>query len=300
MDTYITVTVYGENAEQIVEGAQKSIEDYERLWSVTSPGSEIYKINNSGGKAVVVSDETIELIEFALEMSLETDGALNPAIYPLLSLWGFTKEENYVPSESEINSLLKNVDCSTVKLDDNAVIVPDNIMLDFGSVGKGFVGDKITEQLQHQGIKSALLDIGGNVQAIGTKPDGEAWKIGLRNPMNEGILGVLSVSDLSVVTSGNYERYFVDDNGKRYGHIIDPASGYPVENDLLSVTIIGEKGRQCDALSTALFVMGFDKAIEFFKDNGGFEMILVKNNGEIYATSGVRAIFSTDNEVFFI
>lgn len=300
MDTYMTLTVYGDNAEQAVELARESIYEFEKMLSVTDEESEIYKINNSNGEAVVVSDETAEIIEYSLKISSETDGAFDLTIYPVLSLWGFTKNENNVPDKKEIDALLESIDYNQVELDGNSVTVPEKVMIDLGAIGKGFVGDKTAEQLKAQGVKSALLDIGGNIQAVGSKPDGADWKIGLRSPIDDGVLGVLSISDLAVVTSGNYERYFIDDNGIKYGHIINPDTGYPVENDLLSVTIIGKEGKRCDALSTALFVMGYEKAVEFWKENNDFNMLLVKNNGEIHATPGASMIFKTEFDVIII
>lgn len=297
MNTYMTFTVYGGESEEIIAEAEERAAALEKIWSVTDKNSEIYKINNSSGAPVAVSDETIELIEFSLEMSAETGGAFDPTIYPVLTSWGFTAGENKVPSEEELSEALKKTGCANIDISGNHVTADNGAMLDFGGAAKGFTGDILTEFLRSRGVSSALLDIGGNIQAIGTKLDGSLWKIGLRNPFSEGILGTLEISDTAVVTSGNYERFFVDSDGRIYGHIIDPKTGYPVDNGLMSVTVIGGEGKVCDVLSTALFVMGRDKAIDFYQSNGDFDMILVTADKEIYITSGISDSFTLNEEL---
>lgn len=298
MDTYITVTVYGEDtgkAETALSQAADMFMRLERLWSVTDRDSDIYALNQSSDQPVVMSDETVQLISFALQMAEETGGSLEPTLYPVLTAWGFTTETNRVPSAAEISTLLEAVDYTQVRLEGNSVCLADGMMLDLGAVGKGYAGDLVSRVLKENGIESALLDIGGNIQTVGTKPDGSTWRLGLRNPFDGGTLGILEVSNLAVVTSGNYERYFVGEDGKRYGHIIDPATGYPVENGLASVTVISEEGRLCDALSTSLFVMGLEGASDYWRQHKNFEMILVTGNGEIYLTDGAAEIFTLDS-----
>lgn len=164
--------------------------------------------------------------------------------------------------------------------------------LDLGAVGKGYAGDIITELLKSEGITSALLDIGGNIQAIGSKPNGGAWTLGIRNPFGEGTLGILSVKDKAVITSGGYERYFVGEDGKEYSHILNPGTGYPVENELAAVTIITEEGKAGDALSTAMYVKGLEGAVKYWREHRNFEMIAVTDNGELYITEGAAKDFS--------
>lgn len=175
--------------------------------------------------------------------------------------------------------------------------MPDGMQLDLGAVGKGYTGDIIAELLKEQGVTSALLDIGGNVQMVGRKPDGSRWRLGIQNPFGEGSLGVLESEDGAVVTAGNYERYFTGEDGKQYGHIIDPSTGYPAESGLASVSIIATEGKLCDALSTAIYVMGLEEATKYWQENGGFEMLLVTDENEIYLTEGIKDDF-TLNENF--
>lgn len=293
MDTYISLTAYGENGDRALEAARSKMEELESLWSVTDESSEIYALNCSGGKTVTVSNETGDLLEFALSMADETEGALDPTIYPVLLAWGFTTGENRIPKEDELQTLLQDVGYERIEIEGNEVTVPEGMKLDLGAVGKGYAGDVLTEILKEAGITSALLDLGGNVQVIGTKPDGSRWRLGLRNPFDaEGYLGVIEIADAAVVTSGTYERYFIGEDGKRYGHIIDPATGCPAESGLASVTIVAKEGKLCDALSTSLFIMGREEAEAYWREHGGFDMILITDEGELYITEGISDAFS--------
>lgn len=296
MDTYMTFTIYGAKAEDSLKQAEDRIRELEGLWSVTDIKSDIYAVNHSGGKPVAVDGETEELLSFALEMAEETGGALEPTIYPVLAAWGFTTGENRVPDREEIEELLNRVDYTGVRWDGGSIVLEEGSMLDLGAVGKGYAGDQVIQLLKENGVTSALLDIGGNIQAVGAKPDGSSWRVGLKDPFSGGVLGVIQVADEAVVTSGSYERYFTGKDGKRYGHIIDPATGYPVDNGLASVSVIASEGKLCDALSTALFVMGLEDAERYWRQNQGFDMILVTVDEGIFVTEGVKDRFSLQSE----
>ncbi len=292
MNTYMTFTAYGNGASAALERAAAQIGEVEALWSVTREDSEIYRANHSGGQAITVSEETAALVAFALEMARKTDGALDPTIYPVLAAWGFTTDSKQVPSQGQIDSLLAQVDYRRIELDGTGLTVPAGMQLDLGAVGKGYTADLVTQTLREAGVESAILSLGGNIQAIGSRPDGTDWRIGIRAPWEEGNLGVLEISNAAVVTSGGYENYFEDEAGTRYWHILDPATGAPADSGLQSVTIIGEEGRLCDALSTALFVMGAEKAEAYWRENGGFDMLLVTDEGEVILTEGIATRFS--------
>ena len=295
MDTYITMTAYGRDAESALAEAEDKLTELEQLWSVTEPDSDIYAVNHSNGAPISVSEETVELLSFALQMAEETDGTLEPTIYPVLTAWGFTTEENRVPSDTEIGELLQNVGYERIRLEDMTVQLDSGMMLDLGSVGKGYAGDLAAQVLKNHGITSALLDRGGNIQTIGSKSDGSPWRLGLRDPFSDSTLGVLEISNQAVVTSGAYERYFVGEDGTRYGHIIDPDTGYPAESGLASATVIAKEGRLCDALSTSLYVMGTERAIEYWRQHQNFDMILITEDGEIYLTSGIADSFALNS-----
>lgn len=292
MDTYMTITAYGENAETALNQAEERVAELEKMWSVTKENSEIYVINHSNGESVAVSPETAELLDFSLDISKITEGALDCTMYPVLTEWGFTTGNYKIPTDQKISELLENTGYEKIDLNENSVTVPENMQIDLGAVGKGYTGDLIADILQENGIKSALLDLGGNIQTIGTKPDGTDWKLGLRSPFDEGSFATLEVSDCAVITSGGYERYFTGDDDKTYWHILDPETGKPAHSGLVSATIVGKEGKLCDALSTSLFVMGLDKATELWKQRDDFEMVLVSEKGEIYLTEGIEDKFS--------
>ena len=292
MNTYMTFTAYGEDAQAALQEAEECIQQVEGLWSVTDEDSEIYQANHSGGQPVTVSEETAEIISFALEMAQRTGGALDPTIYPVLTAWGFTTDSKQVPSQQQIAQLLEQVGYDRIQINGSELTVPDGMELDLGAVGKGYTADLVTEILRRHGVTSALISLGGNIQAIGSRPDGSDWRLGIRAPWESGNLGVLTVSDAAVVISGGYENYFDDEQGNIYWHILDPSTGYPADSGLQSVTIVGREGKMCDALSTALFVMGAQSAEQYWRENGGFEMLLVTDSGEILITEGIAEDFT--------
>lgn len=296
MDTYMTFTAYGTDAEPAILAAEDKIRELEELWSVTDKNSDVYAVNHSSGQTVTVDWKTAELLSYALDMAEETNGALEPTIYPVLTAWGFTTGENRVPAETELAELLEKVGYDKVELNNDQIQMEPGGMIDLGAVGKGYAGDEAAQILRERGITAALLDIGGNIQAIGTKPDGSDWRVGLKDTFSGGVLGIIQVSDVAVVTSGNYERFFIGEDGKVYGHIIDPATGHPVENGIASVSVIASEGKLCDALSTALFVMGLENAQDYWRQHRNYEMILIMEDGDIYLTEGIRDSFSLNSE----
>ena len=296
MDTYMKIEAYGENAANAVSQARARVEALEKLWSPTDEHSEIYTINH--GETPELSAETLDLLSFTLEMSAKTDGVFDATIFPVLTAWGFTTEENRVPEEAELVELLEKVGYEKVSVNGNKVALKQGMMLDFGGAAKGWASDECTRIMRENGVESALINLGGNVYALGKRIDGNLWRIGVADPQSESSesVGIIEVSDRAVVTSGNYQRYFTQD-GKTYGHIINPKTGYPADNDLLSVTIIAEEGKLCDVLSTALFVMGREQAERFWRENGGFDMILIEKSGEIFVTSGIAENFTSSKNV---
>lgn len=293
MDTFMSLTAYGDNAEKGVKAAAARIAELTLKLSVTDENSEISAINRAG--TAEVSGETAELISFALDIADKTDGALDPTVYPVLRAWGFTTDENRVPAPEEITALLENIGHERVQINGNTVSLDKEMMLDLGAVAKGYAGDETERILRENGINSALINLGGNIQLISSKPDGSDWRLGVKSPIGDGNIGVLTISDCAVVTSGAYERCFTAEDGTVYGHIIDPASGYPADNGLLSVTIVADKGTLCDALSTALFVMGEERALDFWRQNKNFDVILITNNAEVLITEGIADKFALNS-----
>lgn len=292
MDTYFTLTAYGEQADAALDLAEQEIRRLEKMWSVTQPDSELYAINHREGSYTPVSQDTMELIAYAKQMAQETNDALDPTIYPVVRAWGFTTGEYRIPSQEEIDQLVQSVNYESISLTDDAVMIPEAAQLDLGAVAKGDTGDRVAELLKAQGVTSALLNLGGNVQAVGAKPDGAKWRVGIRDPYSEAMLGVLEVEDAAVITSGGYERYFTGEDGVNYWHILDPATERPADSGLVSVTVVGREGKYCDALSTALFVMGLEDASAYWREHQDFDMILMTEQGDLYLTQGIQDCFT--------
>ncbi len=296
MDTYMSVTAYGEGADAAVDAAQAEIERLDALLSTGNEDSEIAKLNVSG--TAELSEDAGYLVERALELNEETDGAFDIAIYPVMEAWGFPTQNYQVPSEELLQERLALVDASQISYsEENRKISfdKDGMEIDLGGIAKGYTSARIMDIFKSCGITSGLVNLGGNVQVLGAKTDGSKWRVAVQSPNDESdYLGVLSVSDKAVITSGGYERYFEQD-GKTYHHIIDPKTGYPAENGLTSVTIVSADGTLADGLSTSLFIMGKEKAAEFWRAHSDeFDAILLSEDGTLYVTEGIADDFSTD------
>ena len=285
MNTYMTVRSYGKasaakNANTQIEA---EITGLEKIISVTVEESDLYKINNSNETDFTVQPQTAYLLSQTKAFYEKTYGALNPALYPVIKEWGFTTENYKVPSEKKINELLLLTDFSKIEQDSFSVIRPSGMQIDFGAVGKGYAGDLAIEILKKNGINSALLDFGGNIQVLGIKPDGKAWNVGIKNPWGGEPVASVKLEDCCMITSGGYERFFIDSDGKKYIHIFDGKTGRPVENNLESVTIICKNGLYGDALSTSLFVMGLDKALDFWRSCAcDFDFVIITKDKNVY------------------
>lgn len=291
MDTYVSLTVYGKNAETAAKAAKEEVMRIESLMSVTDPNSEVYEINAMAGETVTVSDDTEKVIRAALEAAEESGGALDITLRPVIIEWGFTTGEYKIPDMDKLKDLLKKVDYRSVKVGDNSVFIPFGAQIDLGAAAKGYAGDRAVSVLKENGADSAIISLGGNVHALGAKADGTDWNVAVKNPFDNSNMCGLKLENKAVVTSGDYERYFEGEDGIRYHHIIDPSDGCPADNGIVSATIIGESGLRCDALSTAVFVMGAEKAERLWREKGGFEMLLVTNDKRIILTEGIADVF---------
>ena len=289
MDTVMDFTIYGESG--LIDQSESLIASLESLVSVTDANSELYAINQTGSGTL--TGKASSLMEQALEICRRTDGALDLSIYPIVRAWGFTTGSYQVPDEAEIQALLPLVDYRKIQYDaaTDTVTLPEGMEIDLGSVAKGYAGQLAAQMLRNNGVQSALLNLGGNVQTVGAKPDGSPWQIGIKDPQGEDAMMVLSVEDQAVVTSGGYERYFEQD-GQTYWHIMDPSTGHPADSGLISVTIVGDEGVVCDGLSTALFVMGLEKAADLWAQSCDFEAVFVTASGEVYITEGLQDRFA--------
>ena len=271
-----------------LDEAKRAVLEIEAEMSATNPESDIYKINiNNGGE---IQSGTAEILKNALKYCELTDGALDLSVYPVVKLWGFTTDEYHVPTKEEIDDLLQFVDYKNINLNNHEIELEPGMEIDAGAVAKGYAGKRAAEILRENGIQSALLNLGGNIQTVGTKPDGSLWRIGVQDPDDpSNYIGVMRVEDKAAVTSGGYQRYFIGPDGVKYWHIIDPETGRPAKKGLLSVTIVGRDGMLCDALSTALFIMGPERAELFWRSHRdlNFDMILITDKGEVISTPGL-------------
>lgn len=278
MDTQIDMRVYGENGEEALDKAEEEIKRINEKYGITTLDKTVLSPD----------EETKSLLLRAQEIKESTNGTFDISVAPIMRIWGFYssefgKKSHRVPSNDEIAEALSAAE--------------QGIYLDLGAMAKGYCADKVVEILKDEGIESAVISLGGNVAVVGNNTDGNPWTVGIQSPFDESIYATVKASDKMIVTSGNYMRYF-EENGRRYHHIINPETGYPADNDLTSVTVIADNGAYADAISTALFVMGKDKAIEYWKSDKGFEMILITKDGKIYCTDGVD--IQTENELSII
>ncbi len=298
LDTTISISLYDNKSEDILDGAFELCEEYEQLFSRTIEGSDVYRINSSNGSPVAVSDATAELIETALSYSELSDGAFDPTIEPLVTLWGITSDNPHVPSSEDIKSALALVDWTQVSVDGNTVTLGAGMGIDLGGIAKGYIADKLAEYLSNSGITSALINLGGNVLTIGAKPDGSSFTIGVQKPFGESgeVLGACRVTNMSVVTSGIYERYFIE-NDTLYHHILDTSTGYPVDNDIYSVTIISPSSTNCDALSTICFALGTELGLELIESLDNTEAIYCMSDGELVFSSGAADYWIYEDEL---
>lgn len=298
MDTYMTVKAYGSNGDAAVDAAVDEINRLDALLSTGKKDSEIGQINaNNGGQ---LSEDGAVLMERSLELYKSTNGAFDVAIYPVMKAWGFTDGNYQVPDADTLKATLELVDPSLIDYDKETSTVSfkkDGVQIDFGGIAKGYTSSRIMDIYKEKGVTSGLVNLGGNAQVFGTKPDGSLWRVAVQSPDSEDeYLGVLETKDKAIITSGGYERYFEKD-GVTYHHIIDPATGYPAENGLISVTIVSADGTLADGLSTSLFVMGKDKATDYWRAHSDeFDMILLTDDEKLYVSEGIKDSFTSDRE----
>ena len=263
LDTVATVTIYTQEdrdkAEEILDSAFSEIRRYEKLFSTEIEGSDVMRINNAEGAKTFVSPETAELIDIAVKYSRLSDGAFDITIRPVSKLWDFKDPEAVPPDGKEIKKALKHVGYENIILDreDKSVILSDSeAEIDLGGIAKGYIADRIKELLIEKGISSAIINLGGNVLLVGSKPGNIPFKVGIEKPFSgEQMIKILDISDVSMVTSGNYQRYFIYKD-RLYHHILDTGTGYPIESAFNSVTVLTEHSVDGDALSTAFFCLG--------------------------------------------
>ena len=282
----MTLTAYGDHAGEALEAAKSEIERLDALFSISSESGDIYALNR---------DHTVALQE-------DTPRAAFPCARGLgldwrhfrlhhragHAAWGFTTQDYRVPAPAELSTLLAHVDYTQVQLDGSTAAIPNDVQVDLGGIAKGYTSDRMMQIFSENGVTSGIISLGGNVQALGLKPDGSRWRVAVQDPENsEENFAVIEIEDEAVITSGGYQRYFEED-GATYHHIIDPRTGYPADSGVISSTIISHDGTLADGLSTSLFIMGVDDALDYWRAHSDeFDAILMDENGTVYVTDGI-------------
>lgn len=292
LNTFVTVTLYDTEDERILDGCMDLCRDYEGMLSRTVETSEVYRINHRepGTREMEVSEETAEVIEKGLYYSRISDGAFDITVEPLSSLWDFTAQDPQVPDEESIRENLPKVGYEKISVSGNKILFSDDeTCIDLGAIAKGYIADRMKDYLEEQGVRSAIINLGGNVLCIGKNTDGNPFRIGIQRPYGDysETVGLVEAEDLSVVSSGVYERHFEKD-GVNYHHILDPKTGYPYENGLTAVTILSSRSVDGDGLSTACFSLGLEKGMELLDSIDGVCGGFITDDGELHCSQGME------------
>ena len=294
MDTVMQLDAYGHQVKQAVSDAEETIQALEARLSRTREDSLVSVLNQNGAAQDLSAAEQALLSE-ALTFRDATGGAFDITIAPVMDAWGFTTEERHVPAPDALAAAMALVDSEELSVDTEASaasLARAGMEVDLGAVAKGFAAREAEAAIRDAGGTSAMLDLGGNVTVIGAKEDGSPWRVAVKDPRDTGsYLCVLALTDVTLSTSGGYERYFEED-GVRYHHIIDPETGYPADSGLLSVTVVSADHLLADALSTALFVAGPEEALDFWRSRDDFELVLCTGQGELLVTEGLEDVFT--------
>lgn len=304
LGTVVTISLYDHQSEEILDLAMNKLKELEDTLSINKTGTLIDQVNEAAGITPVVVDEnTYKVIEKGLTYSKLTNGAFDITIGPIVKLWNIGFPEARVPSADEVKQTLPLVGFDKVILDSahSSIYLTDKGMhLDLGGIGKGYAADEMAALLRENGVKHAIIDLGGNIYTLGDKPGNQLWTIGVQDPFNPRgkTIGRLKTANKSIVTSGVYERFVKDESGKQYHHILSPKTGYPYENQIAGVTIVSDSSTDGDALSTAVFAMGVEEGLAFVETLEGVDAIFITLDSKIYTTNGIQDNFVLTNEAF--
>lgn len=304
MDTYMVITAEGGDTEESVKSVSREISRLENALSRTIDTSSVSRLNTEG--SAVLDEDTSSLLAAALTYSADTNGAFDVTIAPLVELWGITSDDPRVPSQEEIDALLPLVGSEHIHLDGREATLDEDCAIDLGGISKGFASDKAADILSKSGTDRACANLGGNVYVY-SQSGRDAWNVAIQDPKEkDDYVCILSLTDHFVVTSGGYQRYFTGPDGTVYQHILDPKTGYPVQSDLLSASVIlprsGDElaGTRADAYSTALYVMGESGAADFWRAHRDFDMVLVTTDGRVVYTPGLASVFHEAEGVSYV
>ena len=298
LNTVVTITVYDSQDQGILDGALALCDEYERIFSRTLEESELYQLNAGTlpqeNGAFLLSDSLADLISQGLYYSNLSGGAFDISIAPVSSLWDFTSGEAVLPDEQALSETLPLVDHSQIFLDGNSLrFGMEGMELDLGAIAKGYIADRIKDYLVSRGVESAIIDLGGNILCVGERTDGTPFRIGIQRPFADRseTAAIVEIDGKSVVSSGIYERYFEKD-GVLYHHILNPDTGYPYDNGLVSVTIISDESVDGDGLSTSCFALGLEKGMELIDSLPDVYAVFITEDGGLHFSEGFEDAFS--------
>jgi len=301
--TLVSLKLYEPVDDAVFQTVFDDLRDVDNRMTVKGIASELIAVNKAAGTApVVVSEDTYHVIDVAKRYAEESKGAFDITVYPVVALWNIGTDQARVPSPAEIEAGLKNIGYQDLILEPgtrSVFLKRPGMGLDLGGIAKGYAADRTAQKLKSLGVERGIINLGGNIIALGAKADGSPWKIGIQNPMSERgeYIGIVEAANQTVVTSGIYERYFEKD-GKRYHHIIDTATGYPADNELAGVSILTTSSIDADALSTTCFVLGTEKALAFVKNKPGVDVLFITKDKRVIMTAGFKKLFKLTDESF--
>ena len=305
LGTACSVRLVGGGSEKLLDAVFARLKEIEDELSVNKADSQIDALNASAGEApVALGADALAILSRDLRLSAWSDGAFDPSVGPLVKLWGIGTDHARLPGPKEIAAARLLVGWKDIVLDEakgTAFLRRKGMALDLGSTTKGYAADEIAKLIRAAGVKKALIDLGGNVLVEGTRPDGKPWRIGLQDPFSPDrgdFLGIASLTSRTMVTSGVYERYFIDEaTGKRYHHILDTRTGYPVDNGLMSVTVVAPRSFDADGFTTTVFALGREKGMALAASKG-VDVIVVDSDRKVYMSPGVSAYFEITDSSF--
>lgn len=292
LDTIVTVTYYTERDADAVQSALALCDKYEHVFSRTDPDSELFKLNAAGGGTV--SDDLRTVLETALRFCERSSGSFDITMGGVSSLYGFSSEAPRLPAPEEITDALRHVDYRRIRLDGNTMTMDDpETVIDLGAIAKGYIADRMKDDLLACGVEHAIINLGGNILCVGAKPDGSDYQIGIQHPEKSGshVIATVPINDLSVVTSGIYQRFFEQD-GITWHHILNSETGYPVDNGLVSVSVIGKESMLCDVLSTACFTLGPEDGMALIDSTDDYYAIFITGDNILHCSAGLKEILN--------
>ncbi len=294
-DTYCEISVSGKNSEKALADCRELLEKYHAMWNVNDPDSEISKLNDNAGKeSVALSADTIDILDRSKKYSLETNGFFDITVGAAAKLWNIPNEPR-VPTKEELAEVIHKTGSELLEVDsDHAFLKKEGASITLGAIAKGYATEKLAEILKQNKINSALINLGGNVYALGSGTDGRLWNVGIADPRNDGeTIGSIEVSNKAVITSAGNYRYF-EENGVRYSHILNPFTASPANSGLLSVTVISANPTDADVLSTACYVIGYQQSVPLLNEYNA-DAVFVTENGTVYYTGGIADSFKYEN-----